>query len=195
MSRFTKLMILVLTICLCAAAVSAQPDPIVITSGQLNETRTDTTLTMFGPGSLTVSLEIPNPSWFGIQQPGKLVNLTGGGSVPFTGGTLMFGGTTYSASSSAPILFEYTLNTPTFPLVFGSGTPFALQGTLSDGFGGLDVTGGGTISIADEALTFGFQQDPPPVPAPTPEPATLLLVATGLAVARMNKVRMWQRHR
>ena len=72
MSRFTKLMILVLTICLCAAAVSAQPDPIVITSGQLNETRTDTTLTMFGPGSLTVSLEIPNPSWFGIQQPGEL---------------------------------------------------------------------------------------------------------------------------
>jgi len=187
-------MILVLTMCLCAAT-SAQPDPIEITSGQLNSTRTDTTLTMFGPGSLTVSLGLPDhPSWFGIQQPGELVNFTGRGSIPYTAGTLMFGGTIYSASSSAPILFEFALNTPTFPLVFGSGTPFALQGTFSDGFGRLDVTGGGTISITPEAFTFGFQENPPPVPAPTPEPATLFLVATGLAVSRMKKVRMWRSH-
>lgn len=196
MGRSTRLMILVLTMCL-GVATSARPDPIdpiVITAGQMNSTRTDFSLTMFGPG-LTANFEVPGQFWFGIHNPGELLDFTGsGGSIPWTTGTLMFGGTTYSASSSAPILFEYRLDSPTFPLVYGSGTPFALQGTFSDGFGRIDVTGGGTISITPEAFTLGFQENPPPVPAPIPEPATLFLVATGLAVARMKKVRMWRSH-
>jgi hypothetical protein len=71
--------------------------------------------------------------------------------------------------------------------VFGTGTPFAIQGAFSGAFGRAEIAGGGTISITDAALTFTFQPDPPAVPAPIPEPGTLLVVASGLAfISRMR---------
>src|SRR5512145_2353768 len=179
MHTVTKLMMSVAVLWLCATPAAA--DPIVLTAGEVSNTRTDTSVTIPGPGPLIVSLANPVPTWFGILNPGELVNLTAEISVPFRAGTLELEGVTFEASATAPILFEYALRTPTFPLVFGTGTPFAIQGAFSGAFGRAEIAGGGTISITDAALTFTFQPDPPAVPAPIPEPGTLLVVASGLA--------------
>ena len=188
MHGYTKVGLLVPTLCFWASGAVA--DPIAITAGEISNTRTDLSVTAASPGRLSVNLNIPDhPSWFGIMSPVELVNLTGKIGIPFVHGTLQSDGIVYEATTAAPILFEYQLRTPTFPLVFGTGTPFAIEGSFANTFGHLNVTGGGTISITEEALTFTFQPNPPAVPAPIPEPASFLLVASGMAAAIAHRGR------
>lgn len=178
MHRLLKLMMPIPMLCLCWAVASG--DPIVITQGELSNTRTSTSLTIPGPGPLVVALWNDVPTWFGILNPGELVNLTAEVSVPYQNGTLWFEDTIHTAMPSAPILFEYMLRTANFPLVFGVGTPFAVAGSLTGPFGRIDVAGGGTISISEQALSFVFEPNPPEVPEPIPEPASLVLLVSGL---------------
>lgn len=175
MTHASKMFALTTAICIVVAAAAAA-DPIQITSGSYTNSRTDSSLTIAAPG-LAVNLVIPSPTWFGILNPGELVTFDFTNTVPFPTGTVQFGGITYPA----PITFEGAFRTPEFRMEFGQTPPFAMDGFLTDGFGRIDLTGGGRLSISDAALSFNFEPNPPPVPAPVPEPATCLLVGSGVS--------------
>lgn len=166
-------------------ATAAGADPIQLVSGSYNNTRSDTSLTAAGSEALLVNLLSPNPSWFGILNPGELISFDFTIINPFPLGTVQVGDLIYPA----PTTFEASIRTPEFLLMIGASPPFALEGSLSNGFGRVELRGGGTLSVSDQALAFNFESNPPPVPPPAPEPATWLLLGTGLAIACLGKRR------
>lgn len=185
MTHASKTFALATAICIVVAAAAAA-DPIQITSGSLTSTRTEGSLTISAPG-LAVNLALPGvPTWFGILNPGELVTFDFTNIVPYPTGTVQFEGITYPA----PITFEGAFRTPEFRLEFGQTPPFAMDGFLTDGFGRIDLTGGGRLSISDAALSFNFEPNPTPLPPSVPEPATILLVGSGVSFVAAARSRI-----